>query len=412
MDQTDFLKEFLKNPNPKPSRNVYDVEYRLLCSGEIYNGSVIAPTGWRKSSITRLLLRKPFLLFVSSQPFDRFPQEICLRARMKYRTISEENVMSTFLPSDEIVRDISSILSLLTHRLVSNYGKIRERHTVNLKEYGTDYRKYFQDFPQPIFGECNSITWKHRGFSIIYGANETTVKEYNPPPQPILDKVIQSIFVRLPKWNMFEVFVRVARIYQQALEMIEELPEVAYELLVFGFEAMANSHFASWRPNQNEAKDSYEQEVTTLQQAKIPKSQIRQLVNIWSAKDNWSMKKIVKFAEEFCPSDFSKENDLFKDSGSFSDKHKNLANGLKKIYEARSGFVHRGKPLPTDAFLGLFRKNVPVQSLISVMHHDEKSLPPLPWFEKVFQSTISNYICKELRIKKRPVGSRETIQEG
>ena len=57
------------------------VEYRLACSGEFYNRRV-ETFDWRKSDITRVLLRGPFELFVASQPFDSYPQELCMRLNL------------------------------------------------------------------------------------------------------------------------------------------------------------------------------------------------------------------------------------------------------------------------------------------------------------------------------------------
>src|ERR1035441_143442 len=54
------------------------VEYRLAGSGEFFNRTVIA-SDWRKSDVTRMLLRAPFELFVVSMPFDAYPQELALR---------------------------------------------------------------------------------------------------------------------------------------------------------------------------------------------------------------------------------------------------------------------------------------------------------------------------------------------
>jgi hypothetical protein len=63
-----------------------EVEYRLACSGELYNRKVLT-ADHRKGDITRVLLRSPIELFVASQPFSDYPQELC--ARMKIGQITE-----------------------------------------------------------------------------------------------------------------------------------------------------------------------------------------------------------------------------------------------------------------------------------------------------------------------------------
>lgn len=49
----DFLKGF---PNEK--NDIATFEYRFLCSGELYRGSVLT-WDWRKSAITRIVLDSP-----------------------------------------------------------------------------------------------------------------------------------------------------------------------------------------------------------------------------------------------------------------------------------------------------------------------------------------------------------------
>jgi hypothetical protein len=46
-----YLLSFLKDPQCTQSAKRIAVEYRLLCSGELYNGDIIA-IDWRKSDVT------------------------------------------------------------------------------------------------------------------------------------------------------------------------------------------------------------------------------------------------------------------------------------------------------------------------------------------------------------------------
>jgi hypothetical protein len=73
-----YLLEYLKQAD-KIAEGGYDlrVEYRLACSGEFYNRSTGVP--WRHFEMARLLLGRPFEVYVVSRPFNAFPQELCLR---------------------------------------------------------------------------------------------------------------------------------------------------------------------------------------------------------------------------------------------------------------------------------------------------------------------------------------------
>jgi hypothetical protein len=53
-------------------------EFRLLCSGALYNGNY-AMTDWTKSDAARLLLSSPVVLLVVSQPPQAYPQELLLQ---------------------------------------------------------------------------------------------------------------------------------------------------------------------------------------------------------------------------------------------------------------------------------------------------------------------------------------------
>jgi hypothetical protein len=66
-----YLLKFLEKAQNRPTG--VEVEYRLACSGEFYN-RLVETYDWRKSDVTRVLLREPFLVFVTSQPFDSYPK--------------------------------------------------------------------------------------------------------------------------------------------------------------------------------------------------------------------------------------------------------------------------------------------------------------------------------------------------
>lgn len=55
-----------------------EVDYRIAVSGEFYNRTV-QTFDWRKSDATRILLDRSFHIFVTSRPFDAYPQELSVR---------------------------------------------------------------------------------------------------------------------------------------------------------------------------------------------------------------------------------------------------------------------------------------------------------------------------------------------
>ena len=89
------LIEFLKGLQPGDNESLQEaveVEYRLACSGELYNRGVVT-ADWRKSDITRVLLSERRVeLFVASRPFDDYPQELRYRQDLWMRLFQATSV--------------------------------------------------------------------------------------------------------------------------------------------------------------------------------------------------------------------------------------------------------------------------------------------------------------------------------
>jgi hypothetical protein len=127
------------------SAGAIEVEYRLACSGALYNRNI--KTGdWRKSAATRVLLRSPFELFVASHPFDDYPQELCARLVINRAIESDQSFTRGFLPDEDVIEDLCSLLTLLSRRLITPVGKTRERHPSGIDGLGS----YGEDVPIPI----------------------------------------------------------------------------------------------------------------------------------------------------------------------------------------------------------------------------------------------------------------------
>jgi hypothetical protein len=87
---------------------------------------------WRKSDLSRILLERPFPIFVASQPFDSYPQELCVRVTLNFVTETGGSPAMrgsiTFLPDSDVIDDLCAVLTLLSRRLVSVVAKTREKH--------------------------------------------------------------------------------------------------------------------------------------------------------------------------------------------------------------------------------------------------------------------------------------------
>lgn len=164
-----YLLEFLEkasNQTNKPGGDTVGVEYRLACSGELYNRRV-QTFDWRKSDATRLLLKTPLELFVASQPFSAYPQELCARLTLGYVTEkkADQSASSTsiFLPDEDVIEDLCSILSLLSRRLIAPVGKTRVRYRDEDPPLGS----YTLDVPMPILSFPRFAVWNRRPLSVL-----------------------------------------------------------------------------------------------------------------------------------------------------------------------------------------------------------------------------------------------------
>jgi len=153
-----FLKE---RSEEKLSTGAVEVEYRLVCSGELYNRNV--KTGdWRKSGVARILLRTPFELFVASEPFEDYPQELCARLVVTRASESDHLFARGFLPDKDVIEDLCSLLTLLSRRQTPFFQKLR-----------SDFVLYLYSNPAiwPLFGYEGPSNDKggylHRGFNDI-----------------------------------------------------------------------------------------------------------------------------------------------------------------------------------------------------------------------------------------------------
>ncbi len=112
-----YLLKFLQESRDRSAS--INVEYRLACSGEFYNRNVVA-SDWRKSDVSRILLERPFPIFVTSRPFESYPQELCVRVALDFVTEAGGSptmrAFRTFLPDSDVIDDLCAVLTLLSRR--------------------------------------------------------------------------------------------------------------------------------------------------------------------------------------------------------------------------------------------------------------------------------------------------------
>jgi hypothetical protein len=368
-----FLKE---RSEEKLSTGAVEVEYRLVCSGELYNRNV--KTGdWRKSGVARILLRTPFELFVASEPFEDYPQELCARLVVTRASESDHLFARGFLPDKDVIEDLCSLLTLLSRRLIAPVAKIRERHSTEIEVLGS----YGTDVPIPMMGHSKVVSWKRRAATIITTPQQQNIIVNDPPPVGVDDDALSGLFKTFPTIEHAENIVHAARLYRTSLELIESRPDIAYQLLISAVETLMTVALEDYKPDEAEQIKTKQHVQKQAKNYGLTEAQANHLALLSCRDDRWIKRKFVKFLMDRLSSISLAEKDRFF----FVPEHlrpppEDLEKTLKVIYDARSTSLHTGSPLPHSIAIGTSPRmkvhDLPLNPL-------KPGVPPVAWFERV-----------------------------
>lgn len=382
-----YLLKFLRQAQDRSAG--VNVEYRLACSGEFYNRKVLT-FDWRKSDITRILLERPFPVFVVSQPFDSYPQELCVRITLNF--VSEEGGspsmrgIRTFLPDIDVIEDLCAVLTLLSRRLVSPAMKTREKHD-------DDYsgRWYQSEIPTPVLRPSKVVVWPRRPATVITSATGQTFKSNDPPPVGIDTTALEKFLVDLPNRPNADAIVHAARLYKSALELIDDRPDTAYLTLVSIVESLASIALGNFEPNETDKLANKAQLLKLARECGLEEAQAKALA-LEACKDNrWLKRKFVKFCTDFCPATDLKEPDhVFMVLEHLNPPEADYEYALSEIYDARSRNLHVAFPFPAGIGIGMSplinMRDLPVDPL------GRPDIPPVPWFERVVSIAARRFL--------------------
>jgi len=222
--------------DPK-SKNISEkvrVEYRLLCSGELYNLSACCPPYyidyWR-SPFLRLILDGLPGLFVTNEPHCNYPQELSFTFDCYMIEDSSDGSSVIYNNDQEIAEELVALISILTRRLVCVFCKISEYNYNKEKMH-----RLPQYWPHQVYNVANPRIWSVKPATLIYdGQDRPKIKSHMPPPVAVdtakLTQFLKS-FASLDE-AVAENFISAARLYKTALTFIEDEPEIAYLHLIF-----------------------------------------------------------------------------------------------------------------------------------------------------------------------------------
>lgn len=384
-----YVLPFLSDSLPRKSDDdVVAFEYRLLCSGEVYNKSIL--TGdWRKTDITRLLLTAPFALVVCSHPFDDYPQELSLRFRCPLVTEAHGRTTTTFYPDDEIANDLAALLTLLLRRLTTVTAKIREQHP---RRYASEPEELL-DLPVDFVNNLAPSHWDREPSSIVYGREGILeLTDYNPPPLGVDPLSLSALLRGLASSPHAQAFVLSARLYTLALEQIKHDADLAYQLLVSSVEAIATEVLRAYLPERDEMVEAKKSVFDLAVKLGLERERAESIAIEACSGIAWTSRKFVKFLVDNVGPEIWEPDDLFHPPDFLLPNRHEFAHTLRSIYAARGSAAHSGHPYPGGVQFGI-GPTVSTRALIDLdFASPDLPVPPVVWFERVANSAIRGLI--------------------
>lgn len=376
----DFLRGF---PNLESAKEWVSFEYRLLCSGALYNANV-RTFDWRKSDVTRILLESPFRLIVCSRPLDDYPQEFALYFSSPLIIEKKGQTSSMFHPDDDIVRDLAALLTLLYRRLITVTAKVR---VVN-----PNMPAIFQDCPIGFTKSLSRIHWEYK-LPIFANYSDGTVKitDYNPPPIGIDPERLKKMLLTISRHPFAESIILSSRLYSLALQQLEHDIDIAYQLLIATVETIANKTFSTYTPTNEQMAETKKPVAKLAKEFGLSDDQANQLAIKACKGIPWSLRKFTKFLLDNTADELWKEeDDLFKVPAEILPTRENYETVLKDIYRTRGKLSHAGHSFPPSSTIGL-GPTFP-SKVFRNFDFFSKPFPPIVWFERIVNHAINTFL--------------------
>jgi hypothetical protein len=392
-----YLLDALRDPPSASGLPIEGAEFRLVCSGVLYRGNVVT-ADWTKSGICRLLLRDRMVLLVVSEPADAYPQELMLRfaipavSEPPSQGATSPRVTVTRHPHAEVAADFAAVLTLLLRRLIVVHSHVRvERRDVPLETYGV------RDWPLPIFQPKKPTVWRPRPPAFVTEADGTTwVKTYDAPPVAVDTHWLERVLAVLPLLHVRDAraILACARLYGQGMQLIEERPDVAYQLFIAAAEALAQHALEGYSPGDDEKARRKPAVQKRAREFGLSQAEARELAILATEGMSWSYNRFEQFLTQYTDDRIWLKDDLFVTLEPFFPRRSDLGRVLSQIYGARGALLHTGSSYPATVGVGTSNQ-IPVTALPTILA-GEHPLPPVTWFERVVQHAAVSYITSQL----------------
>jgi hypothetical protein len=384
------LIEALRQATLPPDPGEVISEFRLLCSGALYRGKV-ETFDWRKSDVCRLLLDGRIVLFVASRPMDVYPQELMLRIPIPMVQSSDSpGAVIMGYRHREVAADLAALLTLLLRRLISVHSHVRVLH-------GSEFSGGLgmPDWPWPVTQEPRPVVWRRRPLGVLtHSDGRQEVDDRSPPPVAVDSVWLKDILSKLPAIPAAKTILTCARLYSQAMELIEDRADVAYQLLIAATETLAHAAMKDYVPTDEERIAAKRGVFDKARKLGLDESGARELALAAAQGMGWTARKFEQCLLRFTDERIWHKDDLFIELAPALPNQQIFVKTLKFIYRSRSAALHTGESLAPTARLGT-SPYIDVDAVAAVLA-GKTSLPPVTWFERVVQSALLSFIEAQL----------------
>jgi hypothetical protein len=353
-----------------PTGESTQVEYHFLSWRELYDKRFITADRYSSGTAEWVLYgdRHFYTLSVISRPFYALPQELCLAFDCFTTTKTFGRGASTGPPFDEVAVEFAALLSVLAREALVPLGPRR---------IGDKPIRFESPYVPPPKGDRAA-----------------------PKPAAALDGAEFAAVLKgmaAADAATVDAALAAAKLYHAALSLVAFDPSGAYVSLVSVIECLAGHHFAG-RRFDFDSLPKFEGFRPLLEKiGRLPEGGAiaEQLKSELIQTEHFLLKKFILFITDHLPDEFwTVADDVYPYNAAMpAMTQDNLAWCLRQIYEARSKYVHAGKPFPVHIELGLGSK-VRTEAMMAGMDllTKERYFPLFARFERIVHLTICEYL--------------------
>lgn len=350
------------------------VEYHLLSWRELYNKTILTADRYSSGAAEWVVQggSDSYTVTVASRPYYSLPQELCLSFDCFTQTIKVDSsavgITSTAPPIEQVASEFSVLLSVFAREPLVPIGirRLGDRPITGRPHYMVPPRAHRASAPPPFGIDSAEFISILKGFAVAEDAK-------------------------------VEAVIGAAKFYHAGLSLVGFDPSVAYVSLVSAVECLAGHHYTGLVLEFNEVEKfggvrGPLDKVAALPGGEPLSAKIKEeLVRV----ERFLRRKFLIFIVNHLPNEFWTVRDELYNYESVFPKiiRPNLLPCLKKVYDARSSYLHGGSPFPAYAEFGVRDQNpLEVNLGLLALQGKERYLPPFAWFERLTHLVIKEYM--------------------